>query len=1098
MRHTHEVVIARGQLCMTNEGIGTRRTLCRQCLSRNNWKLPTMLRLLNPLAVLGLLLCALTPQAFATTYYVRKSGDDSNTGTSRLHAFATIGKAVETATLLDRIFVGAGTYQESIRKTNAIGGIVFLQLRADTRGLFTGDKGTVRLEPPPRTWALNVSNLTGLLISDFEISTTAATENSYGIYARDLSSILYASNCKFKALHQGINTLNTTSCIALNCSFDDVQIAMLNNQATYSSASGCKFSGCRQSLAFNDVKTAVANNSTFGMTSTTTSHLPIRATRCGLYVVSSTFDDPTHAIYATDLSLCAITNVTINRPRGYGIYATGIKLALLNVVVQGDSERIGYGVALTDTSGVRPTLTNVTASGLYCGIMARESNYTCVNVKSNDNVLGLYLHASTPTYTFDTTSQVHVTDNIYGIYYPCSESALGQLTITEANIQDNNIGLYTRNANVQMSKCHFSRNAAGANLTGAQEVQVSNCIFSDNTARSGSHYGLAIQSEETQVADSIFSRSYTGLQLTNLGTQSPKLKRLTIADNEYMGLRVTNGRLELDASSQVSISGSRYGVYCSEVASVFSNIPAPTSCLYTLAHVYGSLDIRDVAIGEGTFGIYSSQQDALSLTNITLSGTTSSGLYANACGKMMLSSVVAKDNKSFGLQIRSPQFLQLDRIEASHNGTYGLYCTSDSATNETFSISNSTFQDNSYGFRGTGVPFTPQTATNVRFVGNNQALRIENAPLELNPDMQIAFSGNNYAAMSYNSSLTASGIEMQDNQIGLYCIGGPLHIDNSSVSAANYAIMCYAGGSSIKNCSILDANYGIYFSPRSPDATALTVTDTRIRGVQRIGLYANTSDPITSAVHISDCDVSQGSYGIYCNNSNMDVTRSQISDSSSYGVYQRAGICALQDVAINGAGSWGILSYGKSLSLVRTQVSSQNGVYLKVEAARVLNSVVKNSVYGIYTNSPGGNINVTQSTIGNVSHYGLYHNDGNLSITNSIIDSNRYGLYNRNADQHIAHDYNLVHAPTANFVNTSANANEIQKQPIFLNRAAGDLHLDAGSPAINAGQDLSASTVSDIEGNPRPSFGQFEMGAYEYMQNGGSLRVLNWAELAND
>lgn len=1057
-----------------------------------------MFRLIKTLAAVGLLCCMLTPRASAKTYYVRKSGNDSNSGSSRSQAFATIGKAVETASLFDRIFVGAGTYQESIQKTNPVGGIVILQLRADTTGLYTGDKGTVRLQPPPKTWALNVKNLTGLLISDFEISGTTTTQSSYGIYARDTSSILYLSNCKFKSLLQGINTLNSGYCTALNCSFDDVKSAMLTNQATYSYASGCSFTDCSQCLTFYDVKTAVTYNSTFAVTPATTSHSPIRARRSGLYVVSCTFDDPTHAVYATDLTLCAITDVTINRPRGYGIYATGTKLALLNVVIQGAGDRVGYGAVLTDTSGNTPTLTNVTASGLYCGIMARESTYAFVNVKSIGNVLGLYLHSSTQTYTFDPKGQVQLIDNTYGIYYPCIESAMGQLTIMGADVQDNNIGLYTRNVNVQMSACQFAKNAAGANFTGAESVEVSNCIFTENTARSGSHYGLSIQSQATSVSDCEFTHSYTGLQLTNLGTQSPKLKRLTIADNEYMGLRVTNGRLELDASSQVSISGSRYGVYCRDVASVFSNIPAPTSCLYTLAHVYGSLDIRDVAVGDGTYGIYSSQQETLKLTNITLSGASSSGLYANECGQIVLSSVVATDNNSFGLQIRSPQNLQLDGIEASHNGTYGLYCKFDTATNETFSISNSTFQDNSYGFRGTGVPFTPQTATNVRFVDNNQALRIENAPLELNADMQLAFSGNNYAAMSYNSSLTASGIEMQDNQIGLYCIGGPLKVDNSSVSAANYAIMCYAGGSSIKNCSILDANYGIYFSPRSPDATALTVTDTRIRGVQRIGLYANTSDPITSTVHISDCDVSQGSYGIYCNNSNIDVTRSQISDSSSYGVYQRAGICALQDVAISGAGSWGILSYGKSLSLVRTQVSSQNGVYLKVEAARVLNSVVKNSVYGIYTNSPGGNINIMQSTIGNVSHYGVYHNDGNLSITNSIIDSNRYALYNRNADQHIAHDYNLVHAPTGNFVNTSANPNEIQKQPIFLNRAAGDLHLAAGSPAINAGQDISATTVSDIEGNPRPSFGQFEIGAYEYMQNGGSLRVLNWEELAND
>jgi hypothetical protein len=66
----------------------------------------------------------------------------------------------------------------------------------------------------------------------------------------------------------------------------------------------------------------------------------------------------------------------------------------------------------------------------------------------------------------------------------------------------------------------------------------------------------------------------------------------------------------------------------------------------------------------------------------------------------------------------------------------------------------------------------------------------------------------------------------------------------------------------------------------------------------------------------------------------------------------------------------------------------------------------------------------------------------------------------------------------------------------FSDAAAGDYRLSAGSPAINAGQDMSAITRVDIAGNARGTFGRFEMGAFEYLEPEGSLRILDWDERA--
>ena len=62
----------------------------------------------------------------------------------------------------------------------------------------------------------------------------------------------------------------------------------------------------------------------------------------------------------------------------------------------------------------------------------------------------------------------------------------------------------------------------------------------------------------------------------------------------------------------------------------------------------------------------------------------------------------------------------------------------------------------------------------------------------------------------------------------------------------------------------------------------------------------------------------------------------------------------------------------------------------------------------------------------------------------------------------------------------------ITQDPAFLNLAAGDYHLAAGSPCIDAGTRTNAPSV-DFDGIPRPLDGKnsgvaaYDMGCYEYV-----------------
>ncbi|SMD11561.1 choice-of-anchor Q domain-containing protein [Pedobacter nyackensis] len=198
--------------------------------------------------------------------------------------------------------------------------------------------------------------------------------------------------------------------------------------------------------------------------------------------------------------------------------------------------------------------------------------------------------------------------------------------------------------------------------------------------------------------------------------------------------------------------------------------------------------------------------------------------------------------------------------------------------------------------------------------------------------------------------------------------------------------------------------------------------------------------------------------------------------------------------------SGGVLNIDRGSFIANTAGQQGGGMYNSSGTANLTNVIFsRNAVTtagsgyyggGMYAASATNLNNVTFSdnkiafthatTIGGA---GLYRSAGVVTVNNGIFWGNTRGS---NVPDQLTAGQNVRNTIVQGGYATGVNI--LIGNPLFANPAQDDLQLKGGSPAIDAGDNLSNTTSTDLAGNPRITNDIIDFGAYESL-GGNGLKI---------
>jgi parallel beta-helix repeat protein len=360
--------------------------------------------------------------------------------------------------------------------------------------------------------------------------------------------------------------------------------------------------------------------------------------------------------------------------------------------------------------------------------------------------------------------------------------------------------------------------------------------------------------------------------------------------------------------------------------------------------------------------------------------------------------------------------------------------------------------------------------------------------------------------------------------------GGGIYVDQSEATIADNDIFDNSatwsgnrgegggvyvnGGAVLLSSNVITGNHGAYFTGFPAFAAGYgggvyinrslttTLTSNQIRGNLASrdggGIYVNQGSPIVSHNGITANQVISGyGGGLYLDNASAQIIGNQIvSNTAPTQGYGGGGVYATGDSSLiqrnsilsnsaNYAGG-GVYIYSNSSTTVdgNTIAGNMADLYGGGVASRQPNSarVVNNIIARNGANQSGGGVYLYRTET-EIIFNTIVDNDAGSdatgiyigpaasytpTIVNNIVVSHAVGISNTATGMTPIVDYNDMWGnTTADYAGVAAGAHDIAVDPLFLDPAGSNYHLQAGSPCIDAGTTI-VGVNRDIDGDPRP------------------------------
>lgn len=323
--------------------------------------------------------------------------------------------------------------------------------------------------------------------------------------------------------------------------------------------------------------------------------------------------------------------------------------------------------------------------------------------------------------------------------------------------------------------------------------------------------------------------------------------------------------------------------------------------------------------------------------------------------------------------------------------------------------------------------------------------------------------GGLYGVYCASKSPRVANCTVRQNSTGLYTsMGSSVEVAGCTFDANTYyGVYCHTGSyASISGCAMTGNAGGIYCFASSPTIENCLVQENRNYGM----LFDSGASPT-----VRGCDIINNSTGIYCyNKSAPQISGCQIYFSTWYGLRCDAQSSpGVSNSVINRNTRLAVYCYsGSSPTLVNCTIASNgtHGVLADYSAPSIVNCTIANNggsaLYSYYSTPILTNGIVAFNAAeqgGAVRKQGA----GTPSVSFTCFHSNGASPY-----------FGMPSSPIG------VNSN-IEADPKFLAAGLGNYSLQAGSPCVDTGSNISGLPATDLAGNPRIVNGTVDRGSLE-------------------